>query len=42
MLKEAEKFCDDLLWKQDIWFGKAIVMKAHVYSSGMTSRAHRS
>jgi len=31
MLKEAEALCDKLLWKQDIWFGKAIVMKAHVY-----------
>ena len=31
MLKEAEGLCDKLLWKQDIWFGKAIVMKAHVY-----------
>ena len=30
MLKEADGFCDKLLWKQDIWFGKAIVMKAHV------------
>ena len=31
MLKEAEGLCDKLLWKQDIWFGKAIVMKAHVF-----------
>jgi TolA-binding protein len=31
MMKEAEALCDKLLWKQDIWFGKAIVMKAHVY-----------
>jgi len=31
MLKETEALCDKLLWKQDIWFGKAIVMKAHVY-----------
>ncbi len=30
MLKEAEKLVDNLLWKQDIWFGKAIVMKAHL------------
>jgi TolA-binding protein len=29
-LKEAEKIADKLLWKQDIWFGKAIVIKAHV------------
>lgn len=31
MLKEAEELADKLLWKQDLWFGKAIVMKAHVY-----------
>ncbi|MDR2850038.1 MAG: hypothetical protein LBW77_05805 [Verrucomicrobiota bacterium] len=31
MLKEAEETIDKLLWKQDIWFGKAIVMKAHLY-----------
>ncbi|MFA7172061.1 MAG: tetratricopeptide repeat protein [Kiritimatiellia bacterium] len=30
MLKEAEVLVDKLLWKQDVWFGKAIVMKAHV------------
>ena len=30
MLKEAEKVVDKLLWKQDVWFGKAIVMKAHI------------
>ncbi len=30
MLKEAEALVDKLLWKQDIWFGKAIVMKAHI------------
>ena len=30
MLKEAEGLVDKLLWKQDIWFGKAIVMKAHI------------
>lgn len=30
MFKEAEKLVDKLLWKQDIWFGKAIVMKAHI------------
>ncbi len=30
-LKEAEETIDKLLWKQDIWFGKAIVMKAHIY-----------
>ncbi len=31
MLKEAEALADKLLWKQDLWFGKAIVMKAHIY-----------
>jgi TolA-binding protein len=31
MLKEAETLVDKLLWKQDVWFGKAIVMKAHIY-----------
>ncbi len=30
-LKEAEGLIDKLLWKQDIWFGKAIVMKAHLF-----------
>ena len=30
-LKEAEGIIDKLLWKQDIWFGKAIVMKAHIF-----------
>ena len=30
MLKEAEGIVDNLLWKQDVWFGKAIVMKAHL------------
>jgi tetratricopeptide (TPR) repeat protein len=30
MLKEAEATVDKLLWKQDVWFGKAIVMKAHL------------
>ncbi len=30
MLKEAEGLVDKLLWKQDVWFGKAIVMKAHI------------
>ncbi len=29
-LKEAEALTDKLLWKQDIWFGKAVVMKAHI------------
>jgi len=31
MLKEAEAVVDKLLWKQDIWFGKAIVMKGHIF-----------
>ncbi|HNX33952.1 MAG TPA: hypothetical protein PKM57_04950 [Kiritimatiellia bacterium] len=31
LLKEAEATVDKLLWKQDVWFGKAIVMKAHIY-----------
>jgi TolA-binding protein len=31
MLKEAEATVDKLLWKQDVWFGKAIVMKAHLF-----------
>lgn len=30
LLAEAEKVVDALLWQQDIWFGKAIVLKAHV------------
>ena len=30
-LKETEGIVDKLLWKQDIWFGKAIVMKAHIF-----------
>ncbi|MDD5706319.1 MAG: tetratricopeptide repeat protein [Kiritimatiellae bacterium] len=28
-LKEADGLADKLLWVQDIWFGKAIVLKAH-------------
>ncbi len=31
LIKEADALCGKLLWKQDIWFGKAIVMKAHLY-----------
>ena len=31
LLKEAETTIDKLLWKQDVWFGKAIVMKAHIF-----------
>ncbi|MCE9614588.1 MAG: tetratricopeptide repeat protein [Lentisphaerae bacterium] len=28
-LAEADQIADELLWIQDIWFGKAIVLKAH-------------
>lgn len=28
--KDADSVCDKLLWVQDLWFGKAIVLKAHV------------
>ena len=28
-LVEVNKTCDKLLWMQDLWFGKAIVLKAH-------------
>ena len=31
LLNEAEGVVDKLLWKQDVWFGKAIVMKAHIF-----------
>ncbi|MEI8352941.1 MAG: tetratricopeptide repeat protein [Lentisphaerota bacterium] len=30
LLSEADKIVDALLWSQDIWFGKAIVLKAHI------------
>ena len=30
LLKESDKVVDALLWQQDIWFGKAVVLKAHV------------
>ena len=30
LLKDADKVVDALLWQQDIWFGKAVVLKAHV------------
>ncbi len=30
LFKEVEGWADKLLWVQDIWFGKAIVVKAHV------------
>ena len=29
-IKEVDAIAEDLLWKQDVWFGKAIVMKAHI------------
>lgn len=29
-LEEADKLADQLLWVRDLWFGKAIVFKAHV------------
>lgn len=29
LLRDAESWADKLLWVQDIWFGKAIVIKAH-------------
>ena len=30
LIKEATKWADDLLWDQDQWFGKGIVLKAHL------------
>ncbi len=30
LCNEVDKVCDKLLWVQDLWFGKAIVLKAHV------------
>lgn len=30
LLKEAHKICEDLLWMQDVWFGKAIALLAHI------------
>ena len=27
---EANKICDKILWVKDLWFGKAVVMKAHM------------
>ncbi len=29
-LKEVNGWADKLLWQQDLWFGKAIVLKAHI------------
>lgn len=34
LLNEADKVVDALLWSQDIWFGKAVVLKAHVKLMG--------
>jgi tetratricopeptide (TPR) repeat protein len=30
LCREIDTLCDDLLWQRDLWFGRAIVMKAHV------------
>ena len=29
-LTEIEKVCDEIFWQQDVWFGKAVVMLAHI------------
>ncbi len=29
-LVEVQKYVDEILWKQDLWFGRAIVMLAHI------------
>lgn len=40
LLTEADKMADQLLWDQDMWFGKGIVIKAHVQvMRGNTSKA---
>ncbi len=40
LLAEADKLAGLLLWDQDMWFGKAIVIKAHsLVLKGNTSRA---
>ncbi|MBM4164202.1 MAG: hypothetical protein FJ222_07155 [Lentisphaerae bacterium] len=40
LLAEADKLASQLLWDQDMWFGKAIVIKAHsLVLKGETSRA---
>ena len=31
LLAEAKKMADQLLWDQDMWFGKGIVFKAHIH-----------
>jgi tetratricopeptide (TPR) repeat protein len=30
LFEEIRKICDEILWVQDVWFGKAIVMLAHI------------
>jgi len=30
LLKETQKIVDEILWVQDVWFGRAIVMLAHM------------
>lgn len=29
-LRDVEEIANELMWKQDLWFGRAIVMRAHV------------
>ena len=31
LLAEADKMANQLLWEQDMWFGKGIVIKAHIH-----------
>lgn len=30
-LDEAQKICENILWVQDLWFGRGIVQLAHIY-----------
>jgi len=30
LLKETKAIVDEILWKQDVWFGRAVVMMAHM------------
>lgn len=30
MLADARKACEDILWQQDLWFGRGIVLLAHI------------
>ncbi len=40
LLADAEKLANQLLWDQDMWFGKGIVIKAHIFMlKGDTSKA---